>query len=276
MKVESAGYHFIHNGNPFIIHRTGLANHIILLFHTPVSISINGQPSVEYNGSCAVILKKETPRRYSNLNGIPLKNDWIQFSSSVNIDISDYGIEADTVYSHIPPEYMKKFSRIVSNIVQERLEEKYNSSEISDLYLKIFLSTLGQCVNSVSKYNINHPLFQSMYEARTHLLRNFQSSPNIESQAKSIGLSEYYFRKLYKKIFDSTPQSDIIEARINHACWLLSNTDDTIYVISEECGYHSNEHFMRQFKQTLGITPSDFRKNLSKEIPEEESNASLD
>lgn len=266
MKVETAGYHFIHHGDPFVINRTGLANHLVLIIHSPVGISINGQTPTEYRDGCVVILNKETPRRYYNLNGIPLKNDFIQFSCASELDFSEYGIEIDKVYGNIPPEYMKRFSRIISNIVQERIEQKYNSQKISDMYLDIFLSSLGQCVNYVPEYNINHPLFQTMYEVRAHLLRNFQTNPDIHKQAKNIGLSEYYFRKLYKKIFGSTPQSDIIEARINHARWLLNNTDDTVTVISEECGYHSNEHFMRQFKQTVGVTPSDYRKNLSGDI----------
>lgn len=262
MKVETAGYHFVHNGNPFIIDRTGLSNHLILLFHSPVCISINNQTPVTSKGCCAVILKKDTPRRYLNVNGEPLENDYIQFSYGGEIDFSKYGLEADRLYRDIPQNYMNSLSRLVSNIVQEQRENLYNSNIIADLYLDVFLNMLGQCVNATPNYNLDHPLSQTLYKVRNHLLRNFQNNPDIKKEAQNIGLSQYYFRRLYKEIFGSTPQQDIIDTRINYACWLLRNTDDTIATISNECGYRNVEHFMRQFKQNIQMTPSEYRNKV--------------
>lgn len=261
MKVESAGYHFMHEGNPFTIDRTGLSHHLILLMHSPVAISINGGESVTSNGACAVILDKSTPRYYTNLNGIPLVNDFIQYSCNHKIDYSRYGLTVDTVYQNISAEYIKLLSKLISNIVQEMREERYNSKRITNLYFQTFFNVLGQAVNSEPKYVVDHPLFYDMYRAKNNLLRNFQNNPNVADIAKSIGLSEYYFRRVYKEIFNSTPQSDIINAKIKYARWMLENTDDSINTIANECGYTCSEHFMRQFKQITGVTPTNYRNN---------------
>ncbi|MGN1079751.1 MAG: helix-turn-helix transcriptional regulator, partial [Alphaproteobacteria bacterium] len=111
---------------------------------------------------------------------------------------------------------MHSLSNLISGIVNERRENLYNSDKIANLYLNTFLSVLGQCVNCAPKYNTNHPLFSMLNSTRNYLLKNFQSNPDIDQVAKSIGLSQYYFRRVYKEIFGVTPHSDIIEARINH------------------------------------------------------------
>ena len=50
------------------------------------------------------------------------------------------------------------------------------------------------------------------------------------------------------------------------AKWLLENTSLPVSQIAEQCGYANNSHFIRQFNERTGQTPSDYRKNkLSKE-----------
>ncbi len=82
----------------------------------------------------------------------------------------------------------------------------------------------------------------------------------IEGLAHEITLSPYYFQKLYKKRFGITCLHDIINARIEYAKCNLVKTDLSVKCISELCGYANDVHFMRQFKENTGLTPSEYRK----------------
>ena len=52
---------------------------------------------------------------------------------------------------------------------------------------------------------------------------------------------------------------DLIEARINAARQLLTATDLPVHEIAAACGYQNATHFMRQFKEITGLTPSAYR-----------------
>ena len=52
---------------------------------------------------------------------------------------------------------------------------------------------------------------------------------------------------------------DIINTRIDMTKHLLSSTDLQINEIASACGYQNSTHFMRQFKEKVGMTPSKFR-----------------
>ena len=50
---------------------------------------------------------------------------------------------------------------------------------------------------------------------------------------------------------------------MSHAKLLLSSTKIPVSAISEQCGYNNDVHFMRQFKNYTGLTPTEYRKRYS-------------
>lgn len=82
---------------------------------------------------------------------------------------------------------------------------------------------------------------------------------DIANLAHQICLSPSYFQHLYKEQFGITCKADIIQARIEYAKLLLQNSSMSIRFVSEQCGYENDIHFMRQFKQKTGLTPTQYR-----------------
>jgi AraC-like DNA-binding protein len=56
-----------------------------------------------------------------------------------------------------------------------------------------------------------------------------------------------------------TPQDLLKEARIKHACQLLRQTDKNISEVAYACGFSDPKYFSRSFKQSMGVSPSDYR-----------------
>ncbi len=102
------------------------------------------------------------------------------------------------------------------------------------------------------------------YLEKLHQLhREIWSTPqkdwNVTDMAERIGISTSHFQKIYKKEFGLGCSKDIIHARIEKAKWLLLHTELRVQEIAAACGYHDNSHFMRQFKEKVGVSALQYR-----------------
>lgn len=71
-------------------------------------------------------------------------------------------------------------------------------------------------------------------------------------------ISYPYIKKLFVKKFGMPPIKYSIQLKINYACDLLKSDLYTISQIAEMCGYKDIYFFSRQFKEYMGISPTDF------------------
>ena len=96
------------------------------------------------------------------------------------------------------------------------------------------------------------------------LRRELRKAPELDwslgELAKRLNISKSYVQKLYKTHFGISYMDDLIDARISMAKQLLQTTDLQVTEIAEICGYHNDVHFMRQFKNKTGLSPSEYRK----------------
>ena len=104
------------------------------------------------------------------------------------------------------------------------------------------------------QYRVLQPAVEYINE---HFLEQKISVPQL---AEDCGISESYLKKLFHKKFGISPLQYSIRLRINHACDLLRTEQYTVAEVAELCGYANPHFFSRQFKEYMGITPTDFMK----------------
>ena len=83
---------------------------------------------------------------------------------------------------------------------------------------------------------------------------------SIKRLASVCGIGESYFERLFKEKNGVSPKKYIIQLRINHASELLKFERYTVTQISEMSGFSDVCFFSRQFKEYMGITPTQFVK----------------
>ena len=83
---------------------------------------------------------------------------------------------------------------------------------------------------------------------------------SLKSLADACNMGESYFQKLFKEIYGISPKKYIIQLKINHACDLLRLERYTVTQIAELCNFSDVYFFSRQFKEYMGITPTQFVK----------------
>jgi AraC-like DNA-binding protein len=74
-------------------------------------------------------------------------------------------------------------------------------------------------------------------------------------------MSVAQIERYFDKIFHLTPRQMLLKTRLDAASDLLAS-DLNITDIATRCGYTDHSAFTRQFKATVGVTPSQYRALL--------------
>lgn len=101
--------------------------------------------------------------------------------------------------------------------------------------------------------------YASIARVVKHIQANFGAPLRVNQLAKLAGLSPYQFEQRIRAIFQITAGQFIQKVRMENAMRRLRESDMAIAQIALECGYSDQSAFTRQFRQTTGMTPSDYR-----------------
>lgn len=88
----------------------------------------------------------------------------------------------------------------------------------------------------------------------------------LEDLARMAGVSTTYLAGLFKKDTGTTIHRHLNELRVRRACRMLSDSDDQIGTIAQECGFATSQHFARIFHQHVGMRAADFRREARQAV----------
>ncbi len=78
--------------------------------------------------------------------------------------------------------------------------------------------------------------------------------------AHYLGWSPKHAIRAFREHVGSTPHAFVVEARLDHARFLLTETDAPIHAIAERLGYPDSPTFCKQFQRYHARTPSAWRR----------------
>jgi AraC-like DNA-binding protein len=93
-----------------------------------------------------------------------------------------------------------------------------------------------------------------------HIQAHFGEPLRIADLARRAGLSPYQLDQRIRRVFQITTGQFLLKTRMDAAVRRLRATQDAVALIALDCGYSDQSAFTRQFRQTVGLTPSEFRK----------------
>lgn len=82
----------------------------------------------------------------------------------------------------------------------------------------------------------------------------------IEVLAEQLGVNQVALTQSFKQFLNITPIQFWKRIRLEHAQWLLLNTNKLIATISDECGFFDAAHFSKSYKQCFGVSPKQTRQ----------------
>ena len=92
----------------------------------------------------------------------------------------------------------------------------------------------------------------------------FKGECSLNKLSESIGYDYSYLSRFFKKSVGISFNSYVNYYRLSHACYLMENSDLPILQCALDSGYISLRSFNRNFISHFNITPTQYRKGISK------------
>lgn len=117
---------------------------------------------------------------------------------------------------------------------------------------------LHERINSQFDTNKNQ---QKIKQAIDYIRDNFDKDLNMAVVSNHFSMNYSLFSYLFKEYTGSNFVNYLKGIRMQEAKKLLAETDLRIIEISAKVGYDNEKHFMKIFKASCGVSPSEYRKN---------------
>jgi LacI family transcriptional regulator len=102
-------------------------------------------------------------------------------------------------------------------------------------------------------------------EAALKFMQRESSRPiRVEEVLQHVGVSRSLLERRFRGEIGRTPLVEMRRQRVERARALLADTDFAINKIAQMCGFSSNIRFTTVFREQVGITPTEFRAQMSK------------
>ena len=93
--------------------------------------------------------------------------------------------------------------------------------------------------------------------------KNLNRRIRICDLAKICRLSTNYFSNVFTNTFGYSPNTYITQRRLERVQLLLRNSDRSLSDVALACGFSDQPHLTRLFRQHVGMTPGEWRRQFS-------------
>ena len=155
----------------------------------------------------------------------------------------------------------------VEHLARLLLAEMQNDCLGGRLYLESLSNVLG--VHLLRNYSVFEPVFRryasglASYKLRQtidYIQSNLEKKLSLKAMAEQVGMGRYYFATQFKQAMGVSPYQYVIEQRVAKAKRLLRQKDRSLVEIALDCGFASQSHFNKTFRQYVGTTPKRYQE----------------
>ena len=156
------------------------------------------------------------------------------------------------------------FSLKDNYLFSKRLNEIYSffleGSAIREALISRYINDMvTELIIHQSNYSSNISTQNLIEESISFISEHLTDDITLDNLASRVSLSPYYFTRVFKKETGFTPHQYIISVRINHAKFLLKNSNISIKEICFHTGFSSESSFCTTFRKWVNVTPKEYR-----------------
>jgi AraC family transcriptional regulator len=110
----------------------------------------------------------------------------------------------------------------------------------------------------VPKYEDGLPRYK-LQQAIAYINAHLDQDIRLADLAKTVGMSQYYFCRLFRQSVGVSPYQYVIGQRVERAKQLLEKKDVAIADVALACGFANQDHLTKMFRRLIGMTPKAYR-----------------
>lgn len=179
-----------------------------------------------------------------------VRNEWVKPSDFAG-SMDDFFKEAQKTYRNVLTEEQENVKRLQAYYA-------YPALVVWQAEFMEWLLALHEQINSRFDSNKNQ---QKIKQAIDYIQENYDRDLNMAVVSNHISMNYSLFSYLFKEYTGSNFVNYLKGIRMEEAKRLLAETDMRIIEISAKIGYDNEKHFMKIFKTSCGVSPSEYRKN---------------
>lgn len=144
--------------------------------------------------------------------------------------------------------YMKGFDRMLHFFKMMDIIGKSDSliHLASKEYLKVRFTTGNKRIATIHEY----------------LMNNYREEIDLERLAGMVNMAEGSLCRLFKQNMGLTIFEYLNKIKVEFACKLLMDPSLSILEVCLDSGFNNLSHFNKQFKKSIGVTPTEYRKRF--------------
>ena len=210
-----------------------------------------------------VLYRPKEPQKYEYYAKDQTEVYWVHFTgNNVTNLLRSYGLTNKKVFHcGSGAEYQNLFRSMIKEL--QMCQDDYE--EMLEIYLRQIFIKLQRHFKSSLNFDNSHA-FEEIDNAISYFCEHYNEPINIDDYAKENHFSTSWFIRNFKLYTGITPKQYILKKRIYNAEALLQNTQYNINEIAQIIGYDNPLYFSRVFQKTKGISPSEYRKNISQRV----------
>lgn len=194
-----------------------------------------------------------SPAFISGHRGSVMETKYIlPITQSKSLDVFQFNVEN--------PEHLKLIEYMnEAHLVEEKREPGYEfeiRALMSKMWMELFVLT-KEYQQGRQKPNLDDERIKQMM---SYVAVHYGDKMELKDIADSAFIGERECFRSFKRNLNMTPFEYVIDYRITKACELLRSSGESILDISNICGFSSNSYFGKVFKEKIGCTPKEFRR----------------
>ncbi len=204
--------------------------------------SVQGQPRLDYAEQVALSLLRHDAER-----GIIVSSRAVGASVAANrVPGVRAALCADPYSAHsgAKAEGMNVMVLAVHSLNDEQMQE------IADAYLEATLAPI-EVIGGLPPRRLQRVF--------AHIKENLGRDLSVMEMAQVVGMSQYYFSKLFKMSTGTTPHQYVMRQRVERAQEYLRESHTALAEVATQVGFETQSHFTSVFRRLVGATPKHYR-----------------
>lgn len=174
-----------------------------------------------------------------------------------------FGSVSDDFISLSPKiDWQREALFLLSQIYDEMYSDSCNPLRLVSQAVGL-CAQMGDHIQQISGHRIDSQLQTIVWKMTGYIHQHYDMKITLDDIAASGAVCRSKCCELFNKYVGQTPNAYVMRYRITKCCNMLRETNRTVCDIAITCGFQSASYFSHVFRNEIGLTPQDYRKQIT-------------